>query len=672
MNRLPLVAFLACFLCTGAIAAPDSEAKTPLSDGLSEEQADGVEDVTSAESDEVDEESEAKSNRKRGLFPPRKRTDAQLVKVVEDDAPTKTVTKSAPAAGADVAPLADGIWAWVDRMEGEIPSSQQVEALEELAESERSEQNIMGGLVGAEVPTKFYKDPVAALKVDPLHLDEVDLSEFDIPIEVNAEVAMWVKYFNGPGLKYYARWLGRSTRFRPMMYRELDKAGLPRDMVYLSMIESGYNAHAYSHAAAAGLWQFIPSTARLYKVRVDWWVDDRRDPEQSLHAAINLLSELHKMFGDWPRAWAAYNTGPGRVRRASTKAGSTNYWDLVRGPYLHSETDNYVPKIMAAAIIGHHPERYGFTDIVYQDELKYDVAHVSGSVELKILAKCAGTDVDTLKLLNPALRRFATPPEGYDLRVPVGKTESFKVAFAKVPKSDWVTVSRHTVKKGETLSVIASRYGVSTGTISSANSLANANRIYVGMSLVIPRNGQATPPSTSTKTVAKSSTRSKSVTPSTYTVRKGDTLSTVAARYGTSTTSIKSRNGLSSSTIYVGQKLKLSGSGTSAVKATTQYTIKRGDSLSRIADAHGVRMSDLQKWNNISNASNIQVGQKLKIVGGSSSGSSSSWKTYAVRSGDSLGAIATRNNCSVSELQSWNSINGSVIQPGQKLKIKVK
>ena len=311
-----------------------------------------------------------------------------------------------------------------------------------------------------------------------------------------------------------------------MMYEKLEKEGLPRDLVYLSMIESGYNAHAYSHAAAAGLWQFIPSTARLYKMRVDWWVDDRRDPEASLDAAMAFLGELHQMFGKWELAWASYNTGPGRVRRAMKKFGTDDFWVIEDGNYLHPETENYVPKIMAAAIIGKHPERYGFTDIAFQDELRYDTAKVEGSVELEVLAKCAGTTVKEIKALNPALRRFATPPEGYTLRVPVGSQGTFVAALAKVPKSKRVTVAHHKVRRGETVGAIASRYGVRVSDISRANGLKNANRVYVGQSLLIPgRSGSSTHVAAIS---GRTRTDAKTV-PSTHTVRGGDTLSSIAA-----------------------------------------------------------------------------------------------------------------------------------------------
>jgi membrane-bound lytic murein transglycosylase D len=487
----------------------------------------------------------------------------------------------------------EGIWEWVDRMEGEIPTAEQIDAIEEGQEVDANLLMFTHDLAGGEVPTGLYTDPRAALKVDPLFLDLVDPSEFDIPIEVNAEVAMWVTYFTGNGRQHYQRWLGRSTRYRPMMYRELDKAGLPRDLVYLSMIESGYNAHAYSHAAAAGLWQFIPSTGKLYDLRIDWWMDERRDPEASVVAAIAFLGELHKMFGDWRLAWGAYNGGPGRIRRATSQANSKDFWVLARGSYLHSETDNYVPKIMAAAIIGKHPERYGFTNIEYQEELTYDKVKVEGSVELEDLAKCAGTTVDEIKALNPALRRYATPPEGYEVRVPVGRRDTFAAAVATVPRSTRETeVVRHTVRKGETLGRIAAKYGTSVSTISSANGLKNANHIYVGMSLRIPGKGgegSDVAENFGSRATDARPTPSKASPATVHTVKSGETLSTIAAKYGRTTGQIQSYNGLSGSKILVGQKLKVSGSGgtssassTSSAASSSTHVVQKGESLGSI------------------------------------------------------------------------------------------
>ena len=321
-----------------ALALPASAAETP-------------EAPVVAEAGEVDDAP------RRRVFPPfrKRKKDKDTEEVVAAPEPSPEATEPVALDGTDpedqpAAELPDeGIWEWVDRMEGEIPTEEQIEAIEERQQIEAEQLVFTDDLSGGDVPVTLYKSPREHLKTDPLFLDLVDPSEFDIPIEVNPEVEKWVRYFTGPGRKHYARYLKRSTRYRPMMYRELEKAGLPKDLVYLSMIESGYNAHAYSHAAAAGLWQFIPSTGKLYDLRIDWWMDERRDPEASVHAAIAFLGELHDMFGDWRLAWASYNGGPGRIRRATKQSGSKDFWVLARGPYLHSETDNYVPKIMAAA-----------------------------------------------------------------------------------------------------------------------------------------------------------------------------------------------------------------------------------------------------------------------------------------------------------------------------------
>lgn len=606
----------------------------------------------------------------------REEAKAERKKQRQDRGTSEREAGPAPDAPAEEPP-SDGIWQWVGRMDGEIPTTDMREQIRAHDEEE---------LALAKAQEEIAKSN------HPLYLDLVDPREFDIPVDVTPEVEKWVRYFTGDGRKYYHRWLTRSSRYRPMMYQELEKAGLPRDLVYLSMIESGYNPHAYSSADAAGLWQFISSTGKLYKLRIDWWVDERRDPEHSVKAAIAFLGELNQIFGDWRLAWAGYNTGPGRVRRAVRDSGSSNFWDLSRGPYLHPETDDYVPKIMAAAIIGKHPERYGFTDVAYQEELRYETVHVDGGVSLDTLATCAGTTLEVMKDLNPALRRYATPPEGYAVRIPVGKTDTFVAALAKVPREVRVaSVAHHKVQRGETLSGIADRYNVSVSSLSQANNLRNINHIYVGMNLVIPGRGEAPPVVAAAGGTSEPVVRTASALPpkppaavakpSIHTVRSGDTLSEIATRYGVTTTQIKSWNGLSSSTILVGQKLKVgagstggSSASTAAAPVTSKYTIRTGDTLSGIASRFGVRMSDLQRWNNITNASNIKVGQVLVVRGGApaptSSAPTTSWTTYKVRSGDSLGAIATRNGCSVKDLMAWNSLKSTTIHPGQTLKIK--
>ena len=466
----------------------------------------------------------------------------------------------------------------------------------------------------AEPPVEFYTDPVAYLAADPLHLRDVDPREFDIPMVVNDDVVRWMKYFTGPGRKWYAKWLARSGRYWPMMYEKLDAAGLPRDMVFLSMIESGYATHAYSSAAAVGLWQFIASTGKGYDLRIDWWVDERRDPEMATDAAIEYLDHLHKRYGHWYLAWAAYNAGPTRVSRGIRNHGTKDFWTLKRKNSFRAETDNYVPKLLAAAIIGKHPERYGFADVVKQTPMAHETVTVPANVGIDVLAECAGVSVDEFRTLNPHLRRWALPPSParQTVHVPTGNSKSFLAALDKVPANQRTTHRRHKVQKGETLGTIASKYGVSVKSVQSVNKIRNPNRISVGHNLVIPVSGQP------------SSSRS------------------LAATRGSTPAATKK-------------------------SAPKSHTIRSGETLSGIASKYGVRTSDIKRWNGIRDANRIRPGQKL-ILHGASSGSS--WTSYTVRRGDTLSSIARRHSCTISELQKWNKLNNSRIMAGQKLKVK--
>jgi membrane-bound lytic murein transglycosylase D len=461
-------------------------------------------------------------------------------------------------------------------------------------------------------PIDFYTDPVAHLAADPLHLREVDPNQFDIPMVVNDKVVRWLKYFTGPGRSWYGKWLARSGKYWPMMFEKLDEAGMPRDMVFLSMIESGYATHAYSSASASGLWQFIASTGKGYDLRVDWWVDERRDPELATDAAITYLGDLKKRYGEWYLAWAAYNAGPTRVSRGIRNHGTKDFWTLSRKGAFRAETDNYVPKLLAAAIIGKNPERYGFGDVVKQAAMTHDTITVSANVGIDILARCADVTVDEFRILNPQLRRWALPPSParQTVHVPKGQAKSFLAALDKVPAKKRITHRRHKVKRGETLGTIAKKYSVSARSIQSVNKIRNVNRIKVGANLVIPMSGM--PQDRALAATSGGSTKAAPARPKTHTIRSGQTLSGIAKKYT-------------------------------------------------------LRLSDLKRWNGIKNAGKIRSGQKLKLSGDAPG---PKWRSYTVRRGDTLSGIARRHRCTTTEIKRWNKLKTSKIMAGQKLKIQ--
>ncbi len=501
----------------------------------------------------------------------------------------------------------------------------------ELASERAAELGYTGGLAGS-APVEFYMDPLGATQLDPLHLDRIDPTEFDIPVVVNDAVKKWMTYFLGNGRKYFGRYLMRSTRWLPMMHAEIDARGMPRDLVYLAMIESGFTTSATSYASAAGLWQFMPATGRQYHLRVDWWVDDRRDPTKATHAALDYLSYLNKLFeGDWFLAWASYNGGEGRVMKETRRHGTTDFWALVSRGALHSETQNYVPKLIAAAIIGKHPERYGFVGVAYQEPFAYDQASIPGATGLDVIARSAGVTEEALLDLNPGLRRWALPPdvESWTVRLPPGTAERFAVEFAKVPPEERVTLVRHIVKRKESLGSIAKKYAVSADDIARLNHLKPKSKLKVGQELVVPAKPGDNPASASAEPDKTGATDPTPGPSRTHTVRAGDTLSGIAAKYDVSVAELRVLNDLDGDKIMSGQKLKVSG----ATLAKAKQVVSAEEPP----------------------AAKPPAGKSV---------------THSVRRGDTLGSIADRYDCSVAELKSWNGIKGTTIYPGQKLKIK--
>jgi len=269
-----------------------------------------------------------------------------------------------------------------------------------------------------------HKEALKALYYYQLFFEEtpniVPETENEIPIVLNGRVNHYLIYFQTRGRKHISNWLPRSGKYIPMMSEILEQKGLPTDLVYLAMIESGFNVKARSHKAAVGPWQFIKPTAIRYNLRVDSWVDERMNPEKSTIAAANYLGDLYEMFQSWELAAAGYNCGEDRVQRAIDKHNVYDYWRLSEYT-LPRETKNYVPKLMAALIIAKDPEKYGFSNIIYQKPEDYDKVEIPPQKSLKDVAKVIGLNANTLTQINPSLIRGATPPGTYTkIKVPKG------------------------------------------------------------------------------------------------------------------------------------------------------------------------------------------------------------------------------------------------------------
>jgi len=458
----------------------------------------------------------------------------------------------------------------------------------------------------------------------------------------------------------------------------LREKGLPEDLVYLALVESGFNPRAYSRARACGPWQFMSATGRKYGLRYDYWVDERRDPVKSTIAAANYLTDLYNMFGTWSLAMASYNAGEGRVSRAVRSVGSLDFWKLRENKALARETREYIPRFLAAKAIAKNPEAYGFTGIEYEPPFVFDTVKIDVPISLDVAAKCCGVSAKEIKALNPELRRWCTPPNtpGYELRVPKGSTETFLAAFEKLPKSEKTGWSEYVVRGGDTLGAIARKYNVPVSIIASTNNIHRVSRISIGQRLVIP--------APDARTVAyrtPSYDEHEDLTgQSWYRVRRGDTLWEIARRSGMSLGRLASMNGISTrATIRPGQKLRISGSASYASNDSSYgtYRVRRGDTLGKIAQRHRMSLSRLASINGISTRSTIMPGQTLRVTGtGTASDTDTSYAfsgstaTYRVRSGDSLWEIAQRHGMTLDQIAGLNGISTrSTIRPGQTLKV---
>lgn len=510
---------------------------------------------------------------------------------------------------------------------------------------------------GNEEPEGEEFDDFVSPELEKLVTNNIRNGHYDIPITLNRKVNTFVGYFSDPKRKKSVEiGLQRLGVYRETFQRIFKEEGVPQDLIFLGLVESNYHHNALSSAKAKGIWQFIEDTGRNYGLRIDWWVDERCDFEKSTRSACRYLKDLYEMFGDWYLAMAAYNSGENRILRILSSQPGKSYWEMCEDGNLPRETRNYVPAILASVIISKDPDRFGITQRPPMASPFISV-EIPSPTDLSVVASVAGVSEDVVRSLNPSLRRFVTPPdvETYAVNVPIGTSVADFARLWDMPDAQRFDARAHTVSEGETVASIAKKYDVSLPTLRLFNKIGDQPALSSGTVLQIPlsQKYRQDPPKFRFNTKAGSRF---------HRVRKGDTLKSLSRRYGVSAKELSRWNKLRGGKLRVGMTLNVGSaksevSGKSDRKASSGK--QKGKGKERTLKSKGGRIA-------------AEIGDKR---GGSrkpdraDTARKSKKRTHVVGKGDSLSSIAQQHGVTVAALKKANKLKKNAVKPGKKLVI---
>jgi membrane-bound lytic murein transglycosylase D len=491
-----------------------------------------------------------------------------------------------------------------------------------------------------QVPTPAPIDEVAEMEppeapVDPQLAQQassvMQTVAHDLPLTLNDHVLSFIRFFQTDrGRAIITRGLEKAGRYREMIARVFREEGLPQDLIYLAQAESAFEPYALSRMGARGLWQFMSYRARQYGLARTWWLDERQDPEKATRAAARHLRDLYAQFGDWYLAVAAYNSGPGAVQRGIERTGYADFWELLRRQVLPRETENYVPIILAVALIAKDPVRYGI-EVSPEPAVRFEPVGVPKPIDLRLVAEMIDVDVDTIRRLNPQLLRMVTPNQpDFQLKLPPGASEKFLAEIATVPEDKWVYWRKHRIEPGQTLGSIAKLYRTKAAAIADVNGVELTATLRPGDKLIIPV-APGRP---------ESAQKRRSII---YRARRGDTLASVAEQFSVTPQELRRWNRLRGWAIPRGRRLRIYVPAVPGAEVSTRlpreqartpqpktstnskpkndlaqtervvHNVQRGETLWSIATAYQTTVDALRRANSFLASRGLQAGDRLIV-----------------------------------------------------------